>query len=327
MRSESLELLDQYDAVALQLGRMHIPLKKKWAAYQAVITPRLQKLEECHDRAHAARLSTELGEGKFSEAQIRRLDTEVQSLAGSLSSGMATLRNSIEEMHLMRSTAASDAAVPVRASLPDSGGTPPLPGIPVASLLHPGSAASAHSAASAESAPDSAAPPDSPTEVTERAARRRRICRSRNTEVRENEKLRTRMHEWMRRNPAAPRHSAEDCTAKKADCSDWHLSLRLTAELFPVIEHLQAKNVDFVEWSIRHMAAKGKREPMINGTRTCGGYSKDGLIRSYAAASPEAPQIAASVFNNKRVPMLGTLWNIAEELAYNTRRQSLDSRS
>ena len=55
------------------------------------------------------------------------------------------------------------------------------------------------------------------------------------------------------------------------------------------------------------MAAKGKREPMINGTRSCGGYSKEELIESYEAARPEAPQIAASVFNNRRVPMLGTL--------------------
>ena len=31
MRSELLELLDQYDATALELGRMHIPLKKSWA--------------------------------------------------------------------------------------------------------------------------------------------------------------------------------------------------------------------------------------------------------------------------------------------------------
>jgi hypothetical protein len=269
MRSESLELLDEYDAAALQLGRMQIPLKKKWEAYQAVTSARLKEMVELHDRARAARLSTELGEDKFSEAQIRRLDTEVQSLADSLSSGMETLRTSIREM---RSTAASDAAVPVRASLPDSGGTPPLPGTLLASLLHPGSAASAHSAASAKSAPDSAAPPDSPTEVTERAPRRRHICRNRHAEKIDNEKLRTRMHKWMQSNPGAAEHSAKDCTAKQADFSDWHLSRRLTAELFPIIEHLQAKNIDFVEWSIRHMAAKGKREPMINGTRTCGGY-------------------------------------------------------
>ena len=69
------------------------------------------------------------------------------------------------------------------------------------------------------------------------------------------------------------------------------------------------------------MAVTGKREPMINGTRSCGGYSKEGLIKRYEAARPEAPQIAASVFNNYRVPGLGTLWTIAEELADNTRKR------
>ncbi len=30
MRSESLELVDQYDAIARELRRLHIPLKKSW---------------------------------------------------------------------------------------------------------------------------------------------------------------------------------------------------------------------------------------------------------------------------------------------------------
>ena len=259
MRFELGKLFDQYDAIARELHRMHIPLQTTWATIRELASARLQKMVEFHDRAHAQQLSLELGENKLSAAQILRLHTEVVSLAELLSSGMETLRTSIEEMRSMQSTAASDlgTAVPVRAS--------------------------------AESAPDSAAisaapaaPLDPQTEVTERPARRRRISRrSRATEVKDNEKIRTRMHEWIQSNPAAPGHSADDCTATTADCSDWRITDRLIAELFPIIEHLQAKNVDFVEWSIRHMAAKGKREPMINGTRSCGGYSKEELIESY----------------------------------------------
>jgi len=169
MRFELGELFDQYDAIASELHRMQIPLQTTWATIRELASARLQKMVEFHDRAHAQQLSLELGENKLSAAQILRLHTEVVSLAELLSSGMETLRTSIEEMRSMQSTAASDlgTAVPVRAS--------------------------------AESAPDSAAisaapaaPLDPQTEVTERPARRRRISRrSRATEVKDNEKIRT----------------------------------------------------------------------------------------------------------------------------------------
>jgi hypothetical protein len=306
MRSDFLELLDEYDAIALVLHRMHIPLKKSWEAYQAVATARLKEMVELHDRARAAQLSMELGESKFSEAQIRRLDTEVQSLADSLSSGMETLRTSISAMQ-----SAADTTVPARVSPCVSGDTPVRPRIPAA-LLHP---VSAHSA---ESAPDSAAPP---APQAERDARRRSRPRAdRQTEMIANEKLRTEVNEWIRGNAAAHGHSDADCTAKEADYSDWRPSLRLTAELFPVIEHLQVKNVAFVAWSIRHMATKGKLQPMINGTRNMGGYSKSILLEEYKTQNPGDPEISISVFNNKRVPPLGTLWTIAQELVTNTQK-------
>ena len=91
MRSDSLELLDEYDAAALQLGRMQIPLKKKWEAYQAVTSARLKEMVELHDRARAARLSTELGEGKFSEAQIRRIPALSSPSSASLLSSKKSL--------------------------------------------------------------------------------------------------------------------------------------------------------------------------------------------------------------------------------------------
>ena len=56
MSSKLLELLDQYDAVALELGRMQIPLKKSWAhcaaQSQTVATARLKEMVELHDRAN-----------------------------------------------------------------------------------------------------------------------------------------------------------------------------------------------------------------------------------------------------------------------------------
>ena len=217
---------------------------------------------------------------------------------------MEALRTSISAMQ-----SAADAVSPR-----DSGDTPVRPGIPAALLhsLHPGSA---HSAESAESAIHSAAPPDPQT------ARARRRCVGRQTEMIENAAYRARLLEWTQSNATACGHSDADCTARQADYSDWKLSPRLMAELFPVIEHLQAKNVKFVEWSIRYMAVKGKRQPMLNGTRSCGGYSKVEMIGAYAAASPGAPEIAQSVFNNKRVPALGTLWTIAQELRTNTQKR------
>ena len=65
------------------------------------------------------------------------------------------------------------------------------------------------------------------------------------------------------------------------------------------------------------MATTGQRQPMPNGTRGCGGYSKDELFRDYEAANPAALPIARSVFNNKRVPPMGQLWAIATELVTN----------
>ena len=189
MRSELLERLDQYDAIALELGRMHIPLKTSWTQWPAVAMARLKEMVELHDRARAAQLSLELGETTFSEAQIRRLDAEVKSMADCLSCEMTALSTSISAM---QSAAASAAPARVSDSLRDSGDTPVRPGIPAA-LLHPGSA---HSAESAKSAPDSAAPADPQTE--REGARRRRmgpLCRQ--TEMIANEKLRTEVNEWI----------------------------------------------------------------------------------------------------------------------------------
>ena len=80
-RSDLLELVDQYDVIAHELRRMHIPLKKSWETHHALATSRLDKMVQLHERASAERLSLDLGECKLSAAQFRRLNTEVDSLA------------------------------------------------------------------------------------------------------------------------------------------------------------------------------------------------------------------------------------------------------
>ena len=98
MRSELLELVDQYDVIAHELRRMQIPLKKSWEANQALATSRLHRMVELHDRASAERLSLVLGESKLSAAQINVLDTEVASLAALLSTCVGNLRTNITAM-------------------------------------------------------------------------------------------------------------------------------------------------------------------------------------------------------------------------------------
>ena len=57
MRSDLLQLLDQYDAIALRLRRVHIPLRRSWESNQAVANARLERMVSLHDRASAEQLS------------------------------------------------------------------------------------------------------------------------------------------------------------------------------------------------------------------------------------------------------------------------------
>ena len=93
-----LQLLDQYDAIALQLLRMDIPLRRSWESNQAVANARLERMVSLHDRASAEQLSLDLGESTdftLSAAKIRHLFKEVGSLAALLSSGIEALKTSI----------------------------------------------------------------------------------------------------------------------------------------------------------------------------------------------------------------------------------------
>ena len=318
MRSEWLELVDQYDVIAHKLRCMHIPLKKSWETNQALATSRMNRLVELHDRAHAEHLSMLLGESKLSAAQIRLLDTEVDSLAELLSTGMETLKTNITAMQ----SAAGAASDTPRVSPRDSGDTPELHRV--------------YPAHSAESAPDSAAKvlPTAANELDPVAARRpRQLQRTarhsggresgRRKEMLANASLRASANELERPAPGLSdflsRHGATDCTATTADYSDWQLTPGLLNVLIPLTGHRQAKNISFVQWSIRYMATKGQLRPMHNGTRNCGGYTKEHLFLAYEEANPEDPPIAKSVFNNNRVPTMGVLWAIATQLVTNTR--------
>ncbi len=136
MRNALLELVDHYDAVAAELRRKNIPVKNSWEAHQAFARTRLDRLVSLHEQANNEELSLELGESKFSAEQIRRLHTEVNSLAALLFIDMEAL---ITDIAAMDAAAARETA-----SCRD------IPLIPVLPLLHPGSAAtSAHSAESA----------------------------------------------------------------------------------------------------------------------------------------------------------------------------------
>ena len=245
MRSDLLQLLDQYDAIALRLRRVHIPLRRSWESTQAVADAHLQEMVDCHKRARAEQLRLDVGESTdstLSVAKVRVLYKEVASLAAVLSSGMETLKTCIAEM-----VAAADAAVAA------------VPGLPHA--LYPGSARSADSA---DSALDSAARHDerrtSRSKELERnfvkQKRRRSLERERNS----NAALR-----MAALNPVAPGHSEEDCMATAPDYSDWKLTARLIDELIPIVGNRQGKNLQFVEWSIRYMARKGEQLPYANG--------------------------------------------------------------
>jgi hypothetical protein len=119
----------------------------------------------------------------------------------------------------------------------------------------------------------------------------------------------------------SPGHSQEDCVATLADYSDWRLTTRLIDELVPIKKNRQVKALDFVQWSIIHMAQKGKKVPVTNGTGPCGGYRKRDLLEDYRTANPGAPVIKKSVFNNQQAPSMGILWKIATELVTNTRKR------
>ena len=305
MRSELLELVDQYDVIAHELRRMQIPLKKSWEANQSLATSRLQTLHrmvELDDRARAERLSLVLGESKLSAAQINVLDAEVASLAALLSTCVGNLRTNITAMQSAADAARDTPHVSHAAPPP-----PPAPSELMDSVVLP----------TAANELDPAAAPDSAARQTQRKSR----GLQRRTEMLQNAALRAESYE--REHAAAglqAGHSVEDCTATTADYGEWRLSPRLLQELFPVNEWRQAKNILFVEWSIRHMAITGQRQPMKNGTRPCGGYTKDELFLGYKAANPGALPIADSVFNNRRVPAMGVLWAIATELRTNTQK-------
>ena len=80
LRSDLLKLVDRYDAIAHELRRKDIPVKKSWATNQALANARLDRMVSLHERANCEELSLELGESKLSAVQIRRLHTEVDSL-------------------------------------------------------------------------------------------------------------------------------------------------------------------------------------------------------------------------------------------------------
>ena len=98
MRNALLKLVDHYDAVAAELRRQNIPVKKSWEAHHAVAKARLERLVSLHERANHEELSLELGESKLSMEQIRRLHTEVDSLAALLSTGLEALKADIAAM-------------------------------------------------------------------------------------------------------------------------------------------------------------------------------------------------------------------------------------
>ena len=308
MRSELLELVDQYDVIAHELRRMQIPLKKSWEANQALATSRLHRMVELDDRARAERLSLVLGESKLSAAQINVLDAEVASLTAFLSTCVGNLRTNITAMQ-----SAADAA----RDTPHVSHAAPREATELIQLNQPSELMDSAVLPTAANELDPAAAPDSAARQSQRTSR----GLQRRTEMLQNAALRAASYE--REHAAAglqAGHSVEDCTATTADYGEWRLSPRLLQELFPVNDWRQAKNIEFVEWSIRHMAITGQRQPMQNGTRTCGGYTKDELFLGYKAANPGALPIADSVFNNRRVPGMGVLWAIATELRTNTQK-------
>ena len=55
----------------------------------------------------------------------------------------------------------------------------------------------------------------------------------------------------------------------------------------------------------------------------CGRYTKHDLLGAFDVAHPEVHHVPVSAFNNKKVPMMGTLWTIAMELVTNTQAARL----
>ena len=105
--------------------------------------------------------------------------------------------------------------------------------------------------------------------------------------------------------------------ATTPDYSDWKLRARHLLELLPTAAHRQDKNIKFVAWSIRYMARMGALL-FANGTAHSGGHTKHELLSAYDKDNPDNPRVANSVLNNRRVPPLGVLWQIATELVTNT---------
>ena len=322
LRSDLVKLVDRYDAIAHELRRKDIPVKKSWATNQAVANARLDRMVSLHERANNEQLNLVLGESKLSAEQIRHLRTEVDSLAALLFTGMEDLKTDISEMDAAAAAGAAAAAL----VMPPPRETASCPvkcrNIPV---LHPGSAAT--SAHSAESAPAWAA---RQLQINPRlaAALDGRLLQ-RQTEKMANAAARSAASaakdaEAAELDPVAPGprpgHGEEDCVATIADYSDWTLTPRLINELVPDVTRRAIKTLLFVEWAIKHMAKEGPKKPFINGTGNCGGYTKKGLVDTYRLANPEAPEISDSVFNNQQAPAMRKLWNIARELVTNTRK-------
>ncbi len=100
VRFAFLQLFDQYDAIALRLRRVHIPLRRSWESTQAVADDHLEEMVNCHKRARAEQLRLDVGESTdstLSAAKIRALYKEVASLAAILSGGMEALKTCIAE--------------------------------------------------------------------------------------------------------------------------------------------------------------------------------------------------------------------------------------
>ena len=60
LRSDWLELVDQYDAIAHELRRKNIPVKRSWEPNQALATARLEDMFQLHQQAIKEQLSLDL---------------------------------------------------------------------------------------------------------------------------------------------------------------------------------------------------------------------------------------------------------------------------
>jgi hypothetical protein len=227
MSSDLLELVDQFDANACELRRKDIPLKISWQTNRANATARLEKMVALHDRASTEQLNLDLGDSDDTApnaARIRRLYTEVDSLAALLSTGMEALKADIVAMVAAAAAGAAGAA----------GAALFMCQPPARESAHPAESAPAWAARQLQNNPHLAPALDDQllqrqTERMANAALRLADSSTGGAALR----LEAAAAEAAALNPAAPRHRAEDCVATTADFSDWKLTTRLIDELVP----------------------------------------------------------------------------------------------